>query len=193
MAFVDPSGGSGKDSMTLAIGFVEQDGRKILTCLREVKPPFSPDQVVKDFSKTLKSYHITTVFGDRYGGEWPRERFQRYGINYQVGDKVKSDLYKEMLPLLNSGQVELLDYPKLINQIVGLERRVARGGRDSIDHMPNQHDDLSNVLAGLCYVLKGALTVPGEVAVCPSTALRDLGISDPRVAMDLGIDPGGDW
>jgi predicted PurR-regulated permease PerM len=33
-------------------------------------------------------------------------------------------------------------------QLVGLERRVTRGGRDSIDHAPNSHDDLANAVAG---------------------------------------------
>jgi hypothetical protein len=31
-----------------------------------------------------------------------------------------------------------------------LERRVARSGRDSIDHAPGAHDDLANCVAGLC-------------------------------------------
>jgi hypothetical protein len=32
--------------------------------------------------------------------------------------------------------------------MVGLERRTARGGRDSIDHAPGAHDDLANAVAG---------------------------------------------
>jgi hypothetical protein len=43
----------------------------------------------------------------------------------------------------------LLDDDKLVNQIVALERRVARGGKDSIDHPPNGHDDLANAVAGV--------------------------------------------
>lgn len=46
--------------------------------------------------------------------------------------------------------MELVDQPRLIQQIVGLERRTARGGRDTIDHAPNGHDDLANVVAGVC-------------------------------------------
>jgi hypothetical protein len=42
----------------------------------------------------------------------------------------------------------LLDHPRLINQICGLERRTARGGRDSIDHSPGNHDDVANAVAG---------------------------------------------
>ena len=45
--------------------------------------------------------------------------------------------------------IELVDQPRLISQIASLERRTARGGRDSIDHPPNGHDDLANVVAGV--------------------------------------------
>jgi hypothetical protein len=67
------------------------------------------------------------------------------------GSVVTSDaglLYKEMLPLLNSGKIELLDNQRLIGQLVGLERRTARGGKDSIDHPPGAHDDIANSVAG---------------------------------------------
>jgi hypothetical protein len=73
-----------------------------------------------------------------------------YGIKYEVGDKPKSDLYRDFLPLLNSGQVELLDSDRLVNQIVSLERKTARGGKDSIDHPPGGMDDLANAVAGVC-------------------------------------------
>ena len=46
----------------------------------ERKAPFSPGSVVTEFAGTLKSYRISTVTGDRYAGEWPRERFQVHGI-----------------------------------------------------------------------------------------------------------------
>ena len=34
-------------------------------------------------------------------------------------------------------------------QLLGLERRTSRAGRDSIDHGPGGHDDLINVVAGV--------------------------------------------
>ena len=86
--------------------------------------------------------------GDRYGGEWPREQFRKHGVRYDVAEKAKSDIYRELLPLLNSGKVELLDQPRLKAQFLGLERRASRGGRDSIDHGPIAHDDLANAAAG---------------------------------------------
>ena len=68
----------------------------------------------------------------------------------------KSDLYRDFLPLINSQQVDLLDIPRGIAQLCSLERRTARGGRDSIDHAPGAHDDIANAIAGLVVHLGGA-------------------------------------
>jgi hypothetical protein len=125
--FVDPSGGSA-DAMTLAIARRGQDGRAVLVALREVKPPFSPESVVAEFCALLKSYRVATVQGDKYAGEWPVEQFAKHGIRYEQSAAPKSDLYRDLLPLLNSGWVELLDHPRLIAQLCQLERRTARSG-----------------------------------------------------------------
>lgn len=152
--FVDPSGGSA-DSFTLAIGHVE--GKVgILDAVRERKPPFSPEAVVAEYAALLKTYGITKVVGDRYAGEWPREAFRSHGITYEASAAPKSDLYRDLLPKLNSGEVDLLDLPRLMTQLVGLERRTARGGRDSIDHAPGGHDDIANAVAGCLVGLVGA-------------------------------------
>jgi hypothetical protein len=147
IAFVDPSGGSA-DSMSLAIAHRENDVA-VVDCVRERKPPFSPEGVVEEFAAVLRSYNVRTVGGDRYAGEWPREQFRKAGVSYHVSDKTKSDLYRDLLPLLNSGRVALLDVPRLESQLCGLERRTSRGGRDSIDHSPGAHDDVANAVAGV--------------------------------------------
>src|SRR5215831_5787049 len=118
--------------------------------LRERKPPFSPEDVVSEFAELLKSYRVTSISGDRYAGEWPRERFRDHGIRYEPAQKPKSDLYRDLLPAINSRKLDLLDDARLLMQLVNLERRTARGGRDSIDHAPGAHDDLANAVAGLC-------------------------------------------
>ena len=145
-AFVDPSGGSA-DSMTLAIAHLE-DGVGVLDAVRERRPPFSPEAVVKEFSELLRSYRLVSVMGDRYAGEWPRERFREHGIHYRVADKTKSGYYSALLPILNSGKAQLLDNDRLTHQLISLERRVSRGGKDSIDHPPKGHDDVANAVAG---------------------------------------------
>ena len=145
-AFVDPSGGT-RDSMTLGIAHTEKSVA-VLDAVREVKPPFSPEGTVEEFCAFLKTYGLSSVTGDRYAGEWPREQFRKHGIAYELSDKPKSDIYRDLLPLLNSGRCELLDLPRIRQQLTGLERRTARGGRDSIDHGPGAHDDLANAVAG---------------------------------------------
>jgi hypothetical protein len=51
-------------------------------------------------------------------------------------------------PLINSGAVDLLEHDRLVMQLTSLERRTARGGRDSIDHAPGAHDDIANAAVG---------------------------------------------
>jgi hypothetical protein len=150
--FVDPSGGSA-DSMTLAVGHREGDV-VVLDALRERRPPFSPEDVVAEFSETLASFRVTKISGDRYAGEWPSEQFRKRGIVYEPAAKPKGDLYRDILPLINARKLDLLDHPRLLQQFVGLERRTARGGRDSIDHAPGAHDDLCNAVAGLSAMAK---------------------------------------
>jgi hypothetical protein len=157
--FVDPSGGSA-DAMTMAIAHNE-GGRVVVDCVGERRPPFSPDSVVSEFAETLKAYRISTVTGDRYAGEWPRERFRVHGIEYRPADMNRSELYLAFLPLVNSGSVDLLDHPKMVAQFCGLERRVARSGRDSVDHAPGSHDDIANSVAGVAALASVvAQTVP---------------------------------
>lgn len=154
VAFVDPSGGSA-DAMTLAIAHRDEKGRAVLDAVRDQTPPFSPDATVAEFARVIHGYGVYQVEGDRYAGEWPREGFRRYGISYRVSERPRSDLYRDLLPLLNSRSVELLDVPKLTAQLIGLERRTARGGRDSIDHAPGRHDDVANAAAGALTLAAG--------------------------------------
>ena len=75
-------------------------------------------------------------------------KLRKHGICYDVAPAPKSDLYGGLLPLVNSGRVKLLGNKRLITQLIGLERRTSRAGRDSIDHAPGGHDDLANAAAG---------------------------------------------
>lgn len=148
-AFADPAGGSGSDSMTLAIAHLDpRSGRAVLDHLAEARPPFSPEQVVAEFAGLLTHYRIRKVIADRFAGDWPKERFRVHGIAYEPSERTKSQIYGDILPQLNSRGVELLDSPRLVAQLVGLERRTAWGGRDSIDHSPGGHDDLANAACG---------------------------------------------
>ena len=146
VAFADPSGGRG-DAFTCAIAHAEGT-TAILDALIERRPPFDPDDVVQEIARTLRSYHLHSVTGDRYAAEWVVSAFRREGVHYQHSDRDRSALYLDALPLFTSGRVRLLDNDRLIFQFVSLERRTSRMGKDVVDHGPAGHDDLCNSAAG---------------------------------------------
>jgi hypothetical protein len=151
LGFVDPSGGA-SDAMTLTIAHRVGD-MVVLDATREIQPPFNPDAATAEFSTLLKAYRVAAVIADRYAGEWVREPLRRHGIDYQLSEAAKSDIYRDALPLFNAGRPQLLDLKRLVNQLYSLERRTARGGRDLIDH-PGAHDDLANAVCGAFVMLE---------------------------------------
>jgi hypothetical protein len=149
VGFADAAGGSGGDSFTAAV--VHRDRltkRVVVDAVREILPPFSPEGAIAELANFFKSYHVSRITLDRWGGSFPSSAFEKCGISCAPSDKTKNDIYREFLPALNSGQVELLDNTRLIKQLLNLERRTARGGRESIDHPPGGHDDIINSVAG---------------------------------------------
>jgi hypothetical protein len=152
-AFVDPSGGS-EDSFTLSICHRENN-RVVIDCIREVVPPFSPEMVIAEFVSVLKSYRVHMVTGDRYGGAFPVEQFNKRGVRYNPSERSKSEIYVDFLPLLNSGRVTMPRNDRLIRQLCSLERTTARGsGKDNIDHPRDRgmHDDVANAVAGAAVI-----------------------------------------
>lgn len=176
-AFVDTSGGS-SDSLALAIAHFEPEtmigppeptlglvrlekpevpkfaGRVILDFTREWPGPFDPEDVTAECADSIKAYGLSQCMGDQYAGKWPVSNFHRHGVAFGWSTLSKNDLYREFLPLLNMGQVELLDDPTMKAQFLVLDRKVARGGRETIDHAPGGHDDVANAVAGAVVLSK---------------------------------------
>ena len=154
VGFLDPAGGTGADSMTLAVAHAE-NGRAVLDVVREARPPFSPEQTVKEFAETFRAFGLHEATSDRYAGTWPTEAFRKVGITVKASERTRSEIYLAALPMVMSRHVELLDNDRLLRQLTSLERRKGRQGRDSVDAPPRQHEDLANsacgalVLAGL--------------------------------------------
>lgn len=145
--FVDPAGGGGTDSMTMGVAHRDANDMLVLDCLRAVAPKFDPFQTVKDFARVLKSYHINSVQGDKFTGEWCSSAFAKEGISYQAS-AAKSEIYLSSEPLFNTGMIELLDHQRLFNELRSLERRVRRAGRDLVDHSVHGSDDVANSACG---------------------------------------------
>ena len=160
--FCDPSGGS-SDSMTLAIAHRSLLGNAVCDGSWERRAPFSPDDCVREFAEVLKSYRVAKVVGDRYSGEWVRERFREHGITYMLSEKTKSEIYVAFVALLNSGRVKFPGDARLRRQFESLERRSSRSGKDFVDHLPGSHDDVANSVAGALVLAASASRASREL------------------------------
>jgi hypothetical protein len=111
---LDPSGGA-VDSMAMAIAHLDGE-RAVLDVVREVKAPFRPDQVAAEFSALFKQYRVREVRSDRYGSEWVTEAFRKHDITVKPSEFTSSELFIELLPLINSRQVVLLDNDRVTSR-----------------------------------------------------------------------------
>ena len=150
IAFVDPSGGSA-DSMTMAIAHQNQwCERAILGC--------------RSRSSTAIQSGSDGCRVCRRLPDLRRRPSPRRPVCRRVAARSVSQCRRQ-LPAIDADQVrniflavadlessrcELFDNERLRHQLIGLERKTARGGRDSIDHGPgsSSHDDLINAAAG---------------------------------------------
>jgi phage terminase large subunit-like protein len=155
VAAVDMSGGSSDDAV-LGIAHTGDGKRAVLD--RVVKQignaPFDPRAAVRLFASVLREYRITSVTGDAFSGQTFRQDFQSHGIEYVMRSTPASQLYELLEPALNAHEVELLDDPVLIEQLVSL---VWRGNK--ITHENGSHDDHANAAALAINMLRDASQV----------------------------------
>lgn len=180
-AFVDMSGGSSDDA-TLAIAhFDHLRERAVLDVVisQTGRPPFNPRHAIKKFAALLKEYGCHTVVGDRYAGETFRQDFQEHGVSYSTSELNRSQLYEALEPKVNAGEVELLDIPKMTEQLLGL---VVRSNK--IDHMLGEHDDWINSAAGALHLAHK----PHGIDVDAAAVLGTL-----EVLSDSSAYPADDW
>src|SRR2546426_4732837 len=113
---MDPAGGSGGDSLTLAIARCEGN-RSVICRIAEWRPPFSPVAAAKEVAAILREYGLGRVRGDRFsGGAW-QDLIPQHRIAYDFGGRKKSDIFHDFLPLLDGRLVRFLDHPRAINQL----------------------------------------------------------------------------
>jgi hypothetical protein len=149
-AGVDLSGGSNDDAV-LAIAHLDDKVVVIDLVVKQAGgPPFNPRDAIRQFAAILSQYRISRVFGDAYAGTTFREDFRGFGITYEMRSSSASELYEALEPVLNAGEVELLDHPIAIEQLVCL---VWRGNR--ITHEANSHDDHANAVALVVSAARG--------------------------------------
>lgn len=157
-AFVDVAGG-GQDEYTLAIAHKEGNRTVIDGVWGEHGDPAT---ITATYAAIMRRYRITRCTGDRFAAEWPRAEYKKHGITMTPSELSRSELYIELLPLMQTGAIELPPDEKALVQFTLLERRTGRNGRDSIDHPTgnNAHDDRCNAIAGAAWLTTQRLEMP---------------------------------
>jgi hypothetical protein len=157
-AFVDASGGSvGGDAYALCVAHREA-GIYVVDVVRARQGPFDPESVTKEYAALCAEYRVGSITGDRYSAEWCTSAWRRSGISYQVSELSASELFLEALPLFTRALVSLPDHQPLIRELMLLERRTGRMGKDTVSHPARMHDDMANVVCGCLYMLARYLT-----------------------------------
>ena len=181
-AFIDCTGGRG-DAMALCIGHVEADDYVVIDCLRSW--PNTVKATVAEVATVLAAYGLDTVVGDNWGQDTTVDLFRQTGLTYDASPMNRSQLYLNLLPLINTHVVRLLDHPQLLRELRSLERKPGQQGHDKVDHRRGGHDDLANVVAG-CAVFASLLNAN------PTTPVNELGraeYQDLRRAFPFLIEP----
>jgi hypothetical protein len=174
-------GGSSDDAV---LCIVHLDGKTVVldAIVKQIgPPPFDPRSAVFKFCDTLADYHISKVYGDAFAGQTFRKDFAARGVGYEVRTAATSLLYEKLEPLLNANEIELLDQPTLIEQLVSL---VWRGQK--IGHENGAHDDWANAAALAAIVARAAITRSMPKIVMPVTWSKQAGFSDEVSAVAAG-------
>jgi len=156
------------------VAVAHDSDRVTLDAVREWCPPFNPQAVVEECVAFLKRYRCNVVTGDRFSGQFAPEAFRRCGVDYVPTSRSRSQLCLDVLPMINSGLVDLLDHEKMLTQFSTLERVTVRGSRsDVVDHRRGTHDDISNVVAGALVHLAAANDwLSQQVVSCPPLFIK---------------------
>jgi hypothetical protein len=157
-AAVDMSGGSNDDAV---LSITHREDRRVVLDLIESQNspcPFNPRHAVAKFGNILRQWKITHVVGDAYAGQTFRADFEALGIQYTVSERSKHEYYEALEPLLTANELELLDAPKLQEQMLTL---VWRGAK--IDHLAGDHDDWADSCARACVLASGGELTDLEV------------------------------
>lgn len=154
----DAATGSGEDAAALGLAFVGQPAA--LAVSRQWRPPFSPAAVVREAAALCRQYRLTQITIDRYAPGLIADLFRAEGTTCRVAEGDTSAHFVELLALVNSQRITLLDDPVLLGELRRLERRPG-AGRDVVGHPPRGHDDVAASCAGaLIAAVRGASYVP---------------------------------
>jgi hypothetical protein len=146
-AFIDVSGGVGRDSYTISIVHREGD-LLIVDLVRGSIGRVNPFAITEQYAALCKEYRIRFVTGDSYGQEWVAEAWRKAGISFRDSDVNKSEIFVESIVYFTRNLVRMPDHSKLLRELRLLQRKPQSSGKDKVDHPRGGHDDYPNAVCG---------------------------------------------
>jgi hypothetical protein len=151
-AHIDIATGLGSSSAAFSIAHRDYaQGMQVQDLLREVRPPFVPEVVVKEFAELAKRYGVTTVFADQFAfglhvGLWEGTNT---GVRLAEAKYNTAENYLRLLPPLLAKKVRFLDSKVERSQLSSLERHMT-SGNETIrkPQTASSRDDVATAAAG---------------------------------------------
>jgi len=138
------------DPVPVAIGHLQtqDDGstKQTLDVIREIRCQSSQDSI-KALVGLLRAYRIDAIRGDEQTEKRLRNELHGYSVKFWKETEPRAELYERFVSLVNAGQVEILDHPRLIRQLSDLEQ-VTLHEKESIQ-VGLSGDDLLHVAASV--------------------------------------------
>jgi hypothetical protein len=151
-AHVDIATGLGNSSAALSIAHRDYTkGLQVQDVIREVRPPFVPEVVVKEFAELAKRYGVTTVYADQfaYGLHASLWDGTRTGVRLAEAKHNTAENFLRLLPSLLAKKVRFLDSKVQRSQFSQLERHMM-SGNETIrkPQTASARDDVATAAAG---------------------------------------------
>lgn len=186
VAGLDVSGG--RADATAATVLHKDGERVVVDACRHWPAPHDPAQVAREVAAFLHGYNVRSAVADQYGAELTRSIYAEAGLTLIASELNRSESYLALQPQFTTGRIEIPDDPRLRAELLGLERRTGKSGKDAVDHRVGQHDDLSNSLAvGAWPLIKRTVSTGDQVFAVftnVNAGLAGLGGSDDMKPFD---------
>lgn len=142
------------------------------------KNPVQAKEVAKYVRQICKMFGLNEVAADQYSFQPLREIFEQYGValvEHPFTPVFKKKIYFNLKRLIHSQQIDLLDHPKMVQEIKELVVEQTHTGQIRIGHPAGGSDDYSDATAVSAYL---SIEAAGQVGFTFETSIgkKDYGV-----------------
>ena len=161
------------DHFALAMGHIDKNDKMIVDLTRSWKP--TPGEVInmleieKDIEDLCSRYKVTDIVGDERMITPTLQRLENLGMparGFTYGTTTDMKIYQNLLERINEGPEKIIiqDAPEVRDEFRYLQR-IVLADRFRVQAGPGSHDDLSDAIALLTYILTVEKTGGGVLLI----------------------------